>query len=150
MRQDLRQLLGEHLRRNSGLGGIFVQRLLAERLVHVAGGHGCIGAVRNPGMDGRAEPVGLQLVDDTLNAAMLFNQPVDDADHFGADHAADQSIQKPHRFLLRCPVMSMREKRKVEFGVFSLRLIAAQIAPNEAARKKPPGIGGVMDRNDLQ
>ena len=55
--------------------------------------------VPHPRLNGWAEALLLELLDQTFNAALLFDEAVDDRDHFSADCAADKTVQETHFFL---------------------------------------------------
>src|SRR5260370_40900819 len=70
--------------------------------MNLVGGNRLIGADSLPGAYGVAQSLLLQLRDDTLNAAVLFDEAIDDGDHFGAHRSTQQSVEQSHvKTLLR-------------------------------------------------
>ena len=63
------------------------------------------------------QALALELLDDALNAAVLLDQAVHQARHFGAYQAPDHSIKKSH---VRCPRHYMRCVRGLVEGVDTL------------------------------
>src|SRR5258708_9336088 len=96
LRQNLRQLGGQVLRCHPNLGSQLLHRVRAKGLMNLVRADRLIGTGSHPRAYGVAQSLLLQLRDDTLNAAVLFDDAIDDGDHFGTDRSTQQSVDKSH------------------------------------------------------
>src|SRR4030095_13039540 len=94
--EDLRELLGQILHRQTGLLRELLQQIWTECLLYVIGRYWLIGSSPHPRLDRRTQTVLLEFVDDTLQATVLFNDAAHDRDHAGADDSTEQAIEHSH------------------------------------------------------
>ena len=94
--KNLRQFGGQVLGRHANLGGELLYGVGTKRLVNLVGSHGLVGARPHPGRTVPPSPCCSSCGNYPLNAAMLFDEPIDHGCHFGADHSTQYSVEQSH------------------------------------------------------
>src|SRR5579862_1143363 len=105
--QGLRELLGEVLRADAGLGGELSEDAAAgKHPADLIGRDRLIRAGRDPGARRRTQSLALELADDALHSAMLLYEGVHHGGHLGPDDSTNQPVEQSHEPLLsRAPRM---------------------------------------------
>src|SRR5262245_36883573 len=80
--QDARELLRQVVARHAELCGELLHGIRTDRLMDLIRADGLIGPGSHPGAYGRAQSLLLELLDQTLYAAVLLDQSVDHRYHF--------------------------------------------------------------------
>src|SRR5215831_7897473 len=129
--QHMRQLLGQFLYRQAGFLRQLLKQVGPQCPVHVLRRDRLVRSSAHPRPDGRAETVFLELIDDALDAAVLFQDVVHHRHHSGADDAAEQSIEHSHvhQTTLVRPGLPMKNAARSLLSTPHARVPTTQIQP---------------------
>src|SRR5262245_26637997 len=96
LRQDLREMIGEILLRDTGLLGQLLQQVRTDHPLNVRRRNRIVRSGADPRLYGLPESIALEFVDDALHAAVLLQNAVHDSHHAGADDATKYSVEESH------------------------------------------------------